>query len=392
MRSLLAITVYVLVTILVIFSQAQAEAPQKKEILKGLRVDPSYFYQLYPRASVKEIARTVVNNAKTAHVNTLFLYAYNPGNGAFYPTHYPMTEVEVDLGRNNIFGAIVSEANVQGLRVIAVIPVNDFETVWIQNPSWRSKMPTGSDYKPFPRAFFLSAWHPEFRKWLRGFVQDLVNKFPGLYAVEAVEPMVDCYWKMEADFNEYANREFQRQYPQGILGDANWRKVRAQGMTELLGIMAETVHTKKIKTGIVQVWPAFGDGVLFSSREMRDEVGFDLEQILNLKGPQKIDFIVGELMWQQWLAEYGTPVFTPQWSRAAAQGFLNLINNRTDTIIHVEISPWHGQHSTVVPTLAEFHDSIFAIKDIAPGIDVYDHSQIESRQAWSTLGSAFKPF
>ena len=354
--------------------------------IRGLRVDPSYFYGLYGgqlRAEV--IAEDLVAKAQSANVNTLFLYAYNPTNGAFYLTNYPQAEVEVGYGTQDIFRKIYDRALGRGLNVVAVIPISDFKSVWDENPSWRSKTADGADYRPFPHSYYLSAWHPGYREWLRGYVRDLVNRFPRLYAVEAVEPTIDCFWMAESDYNPVANAEFFKRFPQGELGDDNWKKVRALGMTELLATMAEEVHAKGVLSGVVQTWPAYADGSLFSFEMVRDEVGYDLEGILNLQGPQKVDFVVGEIMWQQWAAEYGTPAFSPEWTRRAAHDFVSMVGNRSFPIMHVEISGWMGQHSTVSPTVDEFHRSIQVIKDISPGIDVYDHSQIENLDAWSAL-------
>ena len=71
--------------------------------IRGLRVDPSYFYGLYEGQTDEQIVDQVINKARAANVNTLFLYAYNPSNGAFYQTDYPMAEVEVGYGQRQIF-------------------------------------------------------------------------------------------------------------------------------------------------------------------------------------------------------------------------------------------------------------------------------------------------
>lgn len=355
------------------------------ESLRGLRVDPSYFYELYPNLSATEIAQKVVSRAQEAHVNTLFVYAYVSNHGAFYPTEYPLTEVETHFGEKNIFRELYDLARANDFKVIAVISLTDYKTVWDARPEWRSKNNLGHDYKPMPQTYFLSAWHPEYRAWLKGFLQDLVMRFPELYAVEAVEPTIDCYWLGEADFNSEANKAFFARFPSGKLGDDNWRKVRALGVTELLGMMAEISHAQNIKAGVVQTWPAEASGYLFTSEKMRDAVGFDLNEILSLKDQQKIDFIVGELLWQQWRAEYGTPVFTPEWTLPASKDFETLVAGRSESIIHIEISPWRGQHSTVTPNLEEFQQSLQVISKNVPHIDVYDYSQIENRSAWDEL-------
>ena len=353
--------------------------------LRGLRVDPSYFYELYADHSAADIARKVLDEAEEAHVNTIYLYAYNSQNGAFYHTDYPMTEVEFHLGRQNIFAEIYNLALQRGFKVVACLAIFDFKVAWQQNPSWRSKVLNGEDYKPFAHAYLLSTWHPEFRNWFRGFIADLAVRYPKLHAIEAIEPTVDAFWMKQADFNPVANNEFFRQYPQGQLGDTNWKKVRARGVTDLLAIMAEEAHRQNIQVGVVQTWPAKPNAELYSNDEVRDRIGYNLDEILNLQGYQKMDFVIGEFLWQQWAAEYGTGLFTPEWTTRVAHEFIQFVNLRSQPIIHVEISPWQGESSTVTPTDTEFYQTLLAIKDFASGIDVYDHSQIKSRDAWDEL-------
>ncbi|UYL08352.1 hypothetical protein B9G69_015020 [Bdellovibrio sp. SKB1291214] len=353
--------------------------------IRGLRVDPSYFYELYPTLTAAEIAQKVISRAEDAHVNTLFVYAYASNHGAFYPTDYPLTEVETHFGEKNIFNELYQLALSKNFNVIAVISLTDYKSVWTARPDWRSKKISGEDYKPMDKTYLLSAWHPEYRQWLNGFLKDIVQRFPNLYAIEAVEPTVDCYWRGEADYNPAANSAFFSRFPNGSLGDDDWKKIRAQGITELLGMMSEISHAGNIKSGVVQTWPAQEDGGLFTSEKMRDVVGFDLNEILSLKDLQKIDFVVGEFLWQQWRAEYGTDVFTPAWTLPASQDFDKLVARRSDVIIHIEISTWHGQHSSVTPNLNEFQESLQVISKTVPHIDVYDYSQIENRSAWEEL-------
>ncbi|MDG0818125.1 hypothetical protein [Bdellovibrio svalbardensis] len=355
--------------------------------LRGLRVDPAYFSSLYPEMNAQQIANLVVNEAATAGATALFLYAYSSLHGSFYLTSYPLTEIEEPMGSENIFSLVYTAARSRGLKVIAVIPINDFKLVWQEHPGWRSKLSNGEDYKPFVRTHHLSAWHPEFRLWLKGFVTDLLNKFPGLYAIEVVEPTVDCFWTGAPDYNPAANAAFKKKFPKGKLGDENWRKIRALGMTELIASVARTAHAHNIRAAVVQTWPSGYDGKLLTSDQVRDQVGFDFDGALNLKGPEKIDILTGEFLWQQWAAEYGGEVFTPAWTQKAAHDFVSFVRNRSTPIIHVEISPWYGQTTTVNPTIEEFKDTLKSINNMGLGIDVYDHSQIEGRQAWSALGN-----
>ena len=353
--------------------------------LRALRIDPSYFYKLYPGLSTDLIIDDVISSAKEAGVNTLYLYAYSPVHGAFYKTDYPLTEIEATYGEGQVFLKLLAKAKGVGLKVVAVIPANDFRQVWLTNPSWRSKKADGSDYKPFERSHLLSAWHPAYRNWFKGFISDLLKRLPGIYALELVEPTVDCFWTGEPDYNTVVTSEFFKRYPQGKLGDTDWKKVRALGITQLVSIMATLAHQAKILSGVVQTWPAQSDGNLHSSDFIRNQVGFDFDGILNLKGLEKVDLIAGEFLWQQWLAEYGNINFTPSWTTKAANKFISFVGKRATPILHVEISPWSGQTSTVTPTVDEFKNTLKVIRNMGVGIDVYDQSQIQTRDAWSAL-------
>ncbi len=353
--------------------------------IKSIRVDPSYFYSLYPNETPTQIAKKVVTQAKSAQVNTLFLYAYNSYYGAFYPSNYTMTRTEGGLGVSNIFGVVLSEAKAAGLNVIAVMPLNDFRHVWSNKPDWRVKKKNGTDYKPYSTVFLLSAWHPQFRLWLDGFYADFLKKFPTVDGIEAVEPMVDFFWDKSSDYNAASNTEFKKRFPKGTLGDSNWLKFRAQGLTELLGLMAKKTHAANKFSAVVQTWSVAKDGSLYSTASLRDGMGFDFDGILNLSGDAKMDIISGEFMWQQWRSEYGSAVFNPAWTRSAALAFLKYINNRSFPIVHVEISPFSGSAGTVTPTVTDLSDTLNSVKDIAPGIDIYDYNQLTNMNAWSAL-------
>ena len=134
-----------LIISLVVLGAFIANAATPISQLRGLRIDPSYFAIQYPNLSIDQIAKKVIDSAIVAGTNTIFLYAYSPLNGAFYPTDYPQTEIEPLMGSVNAFGIIAKYAKSKGLRVFAVLPLNDFHQVWQENPAWRSKIRTGGD-------------------------------------------------------------------------------------------------------------------------------------------------------------------------------------------------------------------------------------------------------
>lgn len=369
--------------LLSLFFTFQVYTPEMK--LRGLRVDTAYFYELYPNLSVAQITQKFMTEIKSSAVNTLFIYAYNPVFGALYPTDYPYTITEGNYGQENILKALTLVAKSYGLKVIAVVPVNNFKSVWDKNPLWRSKTIEDQDYIPGKDIYLLSAWHPEFRDWLRGFYTDLLEKNPEIDGIEAVEPFIDYNWFGEADYNPFANMVYKVAFPNGELGDANWNSLRAQGLTDLIGIMNSIAHLFAKTTYLVQTWPAKVDGRLFSNAEIKSNIGLDFDGVLNLKNPERPDFIMAEFMWQQWAAEYGFGVFSEEWTRQAALNFMKFVDSRANVVVHLEISPFSGRRQRVIPTKPQFLKALQSLRDLDIGIEVYDYSQISKAGAWPEL-------
>ena len=372
----------------------QAQAQTQESALRGLRIDTSYFYNMYPGLTPAQAANEVVTKAKASGVNTLFVYAYNSVYGALYPTTYSLTIVENGYGKQNILKELTTAAKSNGLKVVAVVPVNNFKNVWDANPLWRAKSKDGSDYVPAADHHLLSAWHPDFKAWLKGFYEDLISKNPEIDGIEAVEPMIDYRWAKESDYNPVATQNFLAAYPTGQLGDQNWLNFRAQGLTNLVGILTSVAATANKKSYLVQTWPAKPDGTLFSADVIKDNIGLDLNAVLNFTGANKLTYLMCEFMWQQWAAEYGPANFSIAWTKSAATTFINFVGARSTPIIHVEISPFAGAFTNITPTAMELQNTLLAIKDLKVGIDVYDFYQIFKLNAWTQLsawGSAIAP-
>ena len=384
MKQVLLFTVFF--NLLILFS-IQTLAQTSGVAIRGLRVDPSYFYSLYPGQSVDQASAQVVAKAKAAGVNTLFVYAYSSVYGAFYPTTYTGTLVENGYGKLNIVKALTSSAKANGLKVVAVVPVNSFKTMWDRNPAWRAKTKNGIDYKPFADTYLLSAWHPNFRAWLQGFYKDLIAKNPDIDGIEAVEPTVDYFWNKDSDYNAVATQKFKAQYPTGVLGDQSWLNFRAQGMTNLIKILTTSAAVANKKSYLVQTWPAKSNGNLFSSKVIKDNLGLDLDAILNFTGTSKLTYLMGEFMWQQWAAEYGPALFPVSWTRQASLAFINYVGGRSIPLVHVEISPFAGAFTNISPTKEELRDTLLSIKSLNVGIDVYDFNQISQMNAWNELAA-----
>jgi hypothetical protein len=369
------------------FLSVQTPAQTATTNIRGLRVDPSYFYGTYSGQSVTTIASDVVSKAKANGANTLFVYAYNSVYGAFYPTTYTQSAVEGGYGSQNILSALTTAAKSNSMKVVAVVPVNNFKSVWDKNPAWRVKNKAGADYKPFSDTYLLSAHSAGFKAWLKGFYQDLLAKNPNVDGIEAVEPTVDYYWAKDADYNPDATTQYKAAYPAGTLGDQNWLNMRAKAMTDLIQILTSSAGAVGKNSYLVQTMPAKSDGTLFSSTVLKNNIGLDLDGIMALTGTSKLTYLMGELIWQQWAAEYGTTKFSPTWTRGASQAFISYVAGRTTPLVHVEVSSFSGSVGTVTPTLTEFKSSLDSIKDLGVGIDVYDFSQIVKKSAWTSLST-----
>ena len=371
------------VLILCLLLTVQSQTPYMR--LRGLRIDASYFYDLFPNLSPAEITQKIMTDARSSGVNTLFIYAYNSVFGALYPTEYPYTITEGGYGRVNILKELANVAKSYGLKVIGVVPVNNFKSVWDQKPSWRARTNSGQDYTPKKDIFLLSAWHPEFKVWLKGFYRDLLEKNPNLDGIEAVEPSVDYNWLGDTDYNVYANEKFKSLYPKGNLGDQDWFNLRAQGLTDLIGIMSSVAHSYYKESYLIQTWPAKQNGQLFSNEEIKFNLGLNLNDILNLNRVDRPDYIMAELIWQQWAAEYGSDNFTGAWTRRAALKFINFVRSRAQVVVHLEISEFEGQSQRLKPTKEQFLKLLQSLRDLPIGIEVYDYNQISKAQAWSEL-------
>ncbi len=332
-----------------------------------------------------EIINEVLQNCSVGKVNTLFVYAYNTVYGAFYPTDYRHTIVENGFGQQNILKELTAAAKRRGMKVVGVVPINNFKAAWEQNPSWRAKKKDGTDYVPVANTYLLSTWHPEFRSWLTGFYDDLLTRNPEIDGLEAMEPSVDYKWNAETDYNPEATKIFTKLYPRAKNGDATWLKFRAQGMTDLIGMLGMAVHSHKKSSYLVQTWPVGEDGELVSSQFLRDNTGLDLDAILNMKGTKKLNYFAAELMWQQWAAEYGTDKFPVAWTRKASLEFIRYVNGRSEPIIHLELTPFHGTAGLVTPTRKQFAESLKSIQDLNVGLEVYDYNQIVQMQGLSDL-------
>ena len=362
--------------------------PPPPEKSRGIRVDPGYFYSSHSGQNISQIALDVVTTLKNARVNTIYLYAYNSTYGAYYPTTYSHTTVEAGFGVQNIFGAILNQAHLQGLKVVAVVPLNNFKLAWQNNSAWRVKQTGQVDYLPLSNTYLLSASVPAYKSWYVGFINDLISNNPSIDQIEVVEPTLDYFWTGVPDQNPTALSAFNLQYPGELVGSQSWRNFRAQEFLNLVALFNQTVHARNKESGLAQSWTINSNGTLMNNSIMKDNAGFDFIGVATLAGTQKTDHLVGEFIWQQWLAEYNNAVFNPEWISsigAAFESTLRAAGSSSDLIVHVEITPFSGPQGTVTPTNSEFGRTMTATTTLTNGVSVYDYNQIRTRAAFWEL-------
>lgn len=131
--------------------------------------------------------------------------------------------------------------------------------------AWRMKKKSGYDYRPYSDLYLLSIFHPEFKAWYTGFINDFLAKHPGIDGIEAFEPQLDFNWNNAADYNPEANKKFYAKYPTGTLGSANWEAVQAAEVTSHLGNFFGLAKAKGKEAHVVQTWTAQSNGTLLSA-------------------------------------------------------------------------------------------------------------------------------
>ncbi len=371
---------------------APAPAPTPVvELPRGIRVDPGYLYSAYPNQSVSNIATNLVTTAKSAGANQLYVYAYSATYGAYYPTQYSLTAVENGYGQLNIFAAITNEAKAQGIKVIAVVPLNNFKLAWDTNPNWRVKKAGNVDYIPYSGLYLLSASSVEYQNWYKGFIDDLVTRNPNIDGVEAVEPTLDYFWDGVPDQNQSALAAFAAQYPGSAVGSSNWLNFRAKEFLNLIALFNQSVHKNLKSSYVVQTWTIKSDGTLMSNTTIKNSSGFDFIGVATLQNESKTDNLVTEFLWQQWHSQYGgSTIFNPAWISTVGLSYINTLKNaaaNSTLHAHFEISAFTGAYNTTTPTNAEFASNAGYAKSLGIGLSVYDFFQIKSKNAFADLSN-----
>lgn len=363
--------------------------------IKGIRLDPGYLYDtIYQKQGLNDtqkLSTFVVDQVVRHGFNTIYFLAYSPDSGAFYPTNYSMTIVEGDFGQNDFLGSLLKAAHLKNISVVAWLPVNNFKQVWLKQKEWREKNKWGMDYRPTADIYLLSPWHNSFRSWYQGFLEDLCTRYPDLDGLEAGEGIVDFNWDGASDYNKYAKARYAASYPKGRIGDENWLRFRAQGLTDLHRLLGLVAHNHKKEAHVVQTWSTVDNerGDLMSSEDIMLGSGFDFDGILNLDiADGRPDYMVGEFMWQQWQDTYENSAFNIAWTEKAANDFVAKVGQRSTPVIHIELSPFGRSKITNLDFLKTLQHAILPGNI---GVDIYDFHQIYSRGLFKTPEPLISP-
>ena len=351
----------------------------------AVRFDAGYYYT---GLSASQLSEWLASQWASQGVTDVYFYAYSYVYGARYYTTYSGNVME-DWGRQDLLGRMIASCHARGIRVIAWFFGTQHKQVWDNHPEWREKDYYGRDYSPQWMPYGLCVAHPGYRTWWRGFVEDLLTRYPALDGVDVAEPQV-AEWGDEACYNPSDVYGFRQSYPGRRYPGPEWRVYRADTMTDFLQETAEISHRAGREFHVTQTLTAWEDGSLITSAELRDAVGFDLDGVLGDAG-RRPDVFVAELIWQQWLAVYGDGrTFTPGWTTWATQQALTRVAGRAQLAAHIELSDfgWGGLDGPLMGQTAQA-----AIAGGPAGVDVYDTSLLDTTSyGWENLTAAWAGF
>ena len=365
--------------------------------LKGLRVDPGLLTQEYPTASAG--AAAVVNDCKRYGVTTIFVFAYSPVYGRYYFSTLTGTWAETAYGTNlaqNFVAQIIELAHTAGIKVVATFPLNLYQNIAASKPSWRALRQNG---QPYTMVYGqntinpLSAWHPNFRTWFTRLIDDFLSRHPDLDGIEACEGNVANSFEtgdVAPDYNTTATQIFKSQYPSGVVGDSNWVKFRAEGMTGLHQIIFEAArNARDLPTYVVNSLAcAYQTTTLMTPAAYADGCGFDWAAVANLG----FNNFIQETNWQQ--AEVNgqesglaAGTFTVDWTSTAIHQFAQRLPAAVPVkMAHVEVTTFSGKTPqgvafSVGPTVAQFKTALSEALAGSQGVTVYSYSLLKNGAA-----------
>lgn len=378
-RKVFLLLVVLAILIYVFFPASPQDKPipslmPEPERMVGLRFDPSFFYSR--GLTALELAEAQVAQWVKAGVNTIFFRVYDPAYGASYRTAFRYNK-ETDYGRQDLLGYMLKEARAKGLKVYAwLTPINHKE-VWEAHPDWRMRRTNGDHYNTESLPYPLCPRHPGVQQWWIEFAKDLLDHYPDLAGIDMAEPVIS-WRKSEACHCALCKQGFKAEEN---APDEAWSAYRAGPLNTLVLETFKLAHGRRKDTILTTVLPTDPEGNAFPFTELRDRTGLDLDEVLSSPArPKSISF---EFMWQEWAVIYKDPkLFEPSWVKRAFSQANRLVRGRTRIIAHLELSDF--QELTVggkdlAKSLAA------AIEAGAEGIEVYEASLIEKKNAWDSL-------
>ena len=217
------------------------------------------------------------------------------------------------------------------------------------------------------------------QSWWLGFIREILDNYPELDGIDIAEPVVT--WHEGAGC--YCNA-CRTAYEKENSGDNQQKQamIRSQPLTEILIKTCRLIKESGKSACITTVATAQKDGQLLSPENQMKMTGFDLDAVLDAE--YKPDLINVELIWQQKADTHeDTVTFNPgQWTSRATRQILSQIRNRTESVIHVELTPF----GDIQVSESSFKESITGTLNAgAEGIDFYDSFQADQRDAWDDV-------
>jgi hypothetical protein len=362
-----------------------APAEARRELITAVTLDPWAYG--HAGLSSKALASALAERYQAHGVNAVFCYVYNVEAGAAYHTRYSGATIS-DWGDDDLLGNLLDACHSRGIRVIAWLYSGRDEGRWTRHPDWRERTADGKDYNPLRlhAAYFLCPRNAEVRRWYAGLLRDLTEHYPTLDGVELCEPLVNWYGNT-ACYCETCRTEFARAHPGEPLGGAEWRRFRAEGLTEFLSGCINEVAQQGIETYVMTICDALDNGAILTPRRQWEESGFDLEALL--EGPNPPDWVNFEIIWQQWavISRYGTDVFNPDWAAETARRLSRRVDGRAKVVLHLELTDFGLQ----LMTPERLDETIRKVMSADPdGVECYHSGAFDRKSAWPYLARTYE--
>lgn len=365
---------------------------------KAIRVDPGMFYGAYQTADLAVAG--VLKDAQHWGANTIFVFAFSPVYGAYYPAQHPGSWKNSDFGDGNFLGKLTHAANAVGVKVVASIHLNWFEKLAAAHPDWVALRQDLTKYstRPFGEAhpiYNLSAHVPAFGDWLEGLLNDLVQRVPGLHGLEACEATVAESAEQGQgmpDFHPLAKSSFLVAHPGHTFApsDPLWASHRSAALTNLHRRLKKVADTHGMTSyAIHDLSTQDGSEWLTTSLDYANGCGFDWDALVAAGFTPILSAI-----WQQRAFENQTAVppkpfhYLPIWTASAAQQWATRYP-AANRMLHVEVTPWIGAHPKVTPTPDQFGEALGFALSGSQGTTVYSYDQLKVKESHPYKDNAY---